>query len=276
MNVPKKTVIYSDAHYHSISSKEFEAIRLQIYEEAKQRVNDRNASMITMIETKMDEIFQQNHASIKSISAIEATELLVNMIVENQGLKEYSPLESITDMEVEAYLYRKSREDWQNELSKIANTLDHHDLFVFGSTPKWDKGQDGWGIFSSLNQVLQILMKECEQFEIWDENGHLFLAGIYGDGRNQIEIRMLTDTGRDLYHDSAKAERSSEHLFRSLIENNQATKLPRYVERTLGHPAKEWEDSRTTLREVAKDERRASHTLAQNSGVNIIGKENER
>lgn len=168
----------------------------------------------------------------------------------------------------ETWISDNRQEDWNNELATLRETLGDSELLVFGSIGRWDGAHTGWEVKSSFDEIVQETMKDCEGFEIWDENGHLYVEGIHHDGRNIVEVRMMTETGNAYYCDWVDrrlwcGDLSESNMLEEL-KRPEYSELPRHAERAFGCPAEEYqsiERTATSLSSETKDARNASNVL---------------
>ena len=88
--------------------------------------------------------------------------------------------------------------NWEVFESEIENFLDGNTFILQGTIGTWHGQCRGGFIFDSFRNMSQA-WDGCDYFEIYDENGHLYIRCSHHDGSNYYEIRMLNEKGYEYY-----------------------------------------------------------------------------
>lgn len=269
MSAPKKRMVFSDDAYSD--SDYIEEVRKEI---AKKNAMDRageNDEIVSEVDSRLETLLPQYMDG-----KIERYEIVSDLIKTIENLGGIEPERPVNESALEDWIADNRQEDWSNELDMLKGTLGDSELLVFGSIGRWNGVHSGWDVKSSLDEILRETMKDCADFEIWDENGHLYVQGAHHDGINTVEVRMLTEQGYKFYDEywMGDGDAPSEDVYRkgqaklldTLLNTHDEfyAALPRHAEKCFGCPAEEYEPEESyspSLNDVAKDCRAASHEL---------------
>ncbi len=110
--------------------------------------------------------------------------------------------EDIAEEQAWELLAEQSREDLEWVVGDVDALLSREcpggALMVRGTQRRWDGPSSGfsdpYGSFASLmgDTGYGGLFKDCGDFEIYVEDGSLFVGGVHHDGRASVEVRALT------------------------------------------------------------------------------------
>lgn len=125
---------------------------------------------------------------------------------------------------------------WDSEKSMLEDFFDGTSRFLLtGTIGRWNGPAEGGFTFSTVDELSRA-WEDCDYFELFDENGHLFINASHHDGTNHFEVRQLTEKGIDY-------ERS--HPYADLRQLHSAlwkrySRLPHYAHRVFGRPKREY------------------------------------
>jgi|GEM_PF-4903842 len=252
MNEPKKRIIYSDSSYTDPAN--FEGYRATLYDEKLNEYYIAVDPTINELHVAVADIFKQytNRENDKEFGVPDAVKKIQVVLENNPPYIRQPKIDDVSDEQVYSHISECRQQDFFSEREGLEETLGKSKLLVFGSIGRWDGTSIGWDVKSTFEEIIQETMRDCESFEVWDENGHLFVEGIHHDGRNQVEIRMLTDEGYEQY-DLAENETSCPAVKREWISSEwlidhlkrpENSILPRHAEKVFGCPAEEYEEEK--------------------------------
>lgn len=162
-------------------------------------------------------------------------------------LREENPEEVPSDDDIWERLREIDSEDFETAKKQLEKFFDEHSVtwVAHGVNGRWDGAHSGGFLFSTFNEMWCKLTRDCEYFDIWDENGHLFLKCSHHDGTNQVEIRKVTENGiqfHEDWEDHWEDQRTESEIIREVFANPEYSCLPHYVSQTFGVPVEEWEE----------------------------------
>lgn len=190
--------------------------------------------------------------------------------------------------------------------SDLSSTFSEHSgnpLIAAGCIGRWNGTRTGFSVFEDFKDMLSgpdSPFKDCEIEKIWDENGHLFIHGTHHDGSVTVELKQLSDAGREAYDEIAEAwvgesftvagndatdwksrtydgsARSVSEAMLDLWNEPSFCCLPCYLERAFGYPAEEWDTPETDEKSAGepspgvslKVEARSARDAAESLGGN--------
>lgn len=129
--------------------------------------------------------------------------------------------------------------DWECASDELKAHLKDFDIFlVVGTCGLWNGNFAGGKFCRNLDEVMQC-MKSCDDYEIYDENGRMYITGWHHDGTNNFAVKTLTRKGLEL------AEKEGLGNYRSLHEklwnSNLFTKDLHFSADVYGLPKRQYE-----------------------------------
>jgi len=91
--------------------------------------------------------------------------------------------------------------DYETMSAIMDNAFDGDKLIISGGIGRWNGYHTGGAIYDTWGKFISDFGKDCEYFEIYAENGHLYVRCSHHDGTNLCEVKTLTDAG-DRYYDN--------------------------------------------------------------------------
>lgn len=120
---------------------------------------------------------------------------------------------------------------------EFSNFIDNNRYILQGYVSTWLGKRDGGFVFDSFNDMSKA-WRDCDNLEVYDENGHLYICCSHHDGDNYYEIKMLNSKGNS-YYDSHYLDDPRE-LHDSLMKSPYSV-LPNYAHKVLGCKRREYE-----------------------------------
>lgn len=98
-------------------------------------------------------------------------------------------------------------------------------LLVTGTCGRWNGRFDGGYIADDLESLLKVT-KDCVFIKIWEDNGHVYIKCSHHDGTNYVEIKKLSEKGRNFYENSWDMDERILH--EKIWKNNSLSNLPHW------------------------------------------------
>ena len=127
---------------------------------------------------------------------------------------------------------------WEDEVYRLNEFFKDQTLLLFGSIGRWNGVVKGFSTYSSFNELLSDVGKDCSYFKFYDKNGHFYITCSHHDGRNHYEIKILTEDGKKYFENWEYSNRVYD-VEKQLI--NRYSRLPHYAHKVFGCKAKEYE-----------------------------------
>lgn len=176
------------------------------------------------------------------------------LVYQNYDMDTYEDeaIEAVTDGEAEPLdeegVWRVARwladREWYIERDRLVNHLSNAiRLIAIGNVGRWDGNRDAANIFSTPEKTLASILKDCDFWKVWDENGHLFVESSHHDGTNIFEIKMLTEQGWEYYQrwNYGNDNRSEYAVMKRIATCSKYSHLPRFAETKYGCKRYEYE-----------------------------------
>ena len=96
-------------------------------------------------------------------------------------------------------------------------------LIVCGKFGGWNGTFDGGKICDSFSDVMGAV-EDCAYIKLYENKGHLYLRGTHHDGTNEVEIKALSERGRE-YADN-HWEMDDRTVHKNIWNNNFLCHLP--------------------------------------------------
>lgn len=182
----------------------------------------------------------------------------------------------ISDEQILGYMNSRRYNDWAFEADLLRETLGSGEREGMPLVVK-DDGKGALPDFSVLDDIDALLNTlSSGPLKLWDENGHLYIEGAGGNGNVKLEVKVLTDVGRDAYDDLMDTDgltpAQEASGVRDLFDDERFSELPRHAEFAWNAPAEEWDDSLAEKpgaalgEEDIRDLRDAGDALANDKG----------
>ena len=131
---------------------------------------------------------------------------------------------------MEKIIYNNMDNDtmYEYELNNFVDFLEDSWFIATGTCGRWDGTYDGGFVFTGYKGLMEFF-EDCDQIKIWEEKGHLYVLGYHHDGRNYVEIKVLTDQGKRRYEGWQRYRwESMRETFTKIFTGSHYSRLPRY------------------------------------------------
>ena len=148
----------------------------------------------------------------------EFNDVKEQMLDDLQDTRDFN-LDPLTDEEIYDELnYCKSLE-WEDFLESINNILTGNQVLFIGTIGRWNGTYQG-GKVGNFIDLLDDLLKNCDETHIYIEDNKFYIMGRHHDGSNLMEVKELTTEGEDVY-----ADWQNSYDFQDLTEQQMHAKL---------------------------------------------------
>lgn len=155
-------------------------------------------------------------------------------------IKKYEALgieKDVTDMDIIEELSVFENVELRDFKAMMSFYLTNHTMILTCSVGRWDGIYDGGKVIQTLDDLMSFF-EDCDNYKIYDCNGHLYLQGSHHDGTNYAEVKTLNKKGIDfLFNHEYDYEES--RLCNSLF--NYYSVLPNLAHVWYGSPKREYE-----------------------------------
>lgn len=148
-----------------------------------------------------------------------------------------------TEAETWEYADNQTRIEWADEQQNLSTFFRGESWLAVGSVGRWTGAHAAGTVFDNWDDFFHGATRDCDYWEIWDENGHLFLRCSHHDGTNEFEIKRLSRRGVEVlenweYNDDPRTEAE---IHAVLFRCNLFSGLPHFAHTVYGCPKKEVE-----------------------------------
>ena len=137
---------------------------------------------------------------------------------------------------------------WQEVMNELNNFIPGK-VIANGVTERWTGKRSGGQIYDSWSDFISEFSEDCDYFEFWDENGHLFVKCSHYDGTNVCEVKLVTEAGRDYYdswnYDVASIRRcgdSEYNVIEKMFNSSKYSHIPNISHEIYGNKKREYEE----------------------------------
>lgn len=120
-----------------------------------------------------------------------------------------------------------------NVKSELERIICNHEMCIaVGSQTRWNGTHFGFSIVSSIDDIVNLLW-HCDEFEIYDENGHLYFSGSDHDESVCFELRSLNERGKTYYerwNNSFNDKRTATEVWKKLASVNYSNSIKYFKE----------------------------------------------
>ena len=143
--------------------------------------------------------------------------------------------EEPTDAQIWDAIADQQEADWdmvKEELSAFFDGFSRYYLMQ-GNAGRWNGTFPAGCVFDDFRDFLSRAVEDVDDVEIYDENGHFFVAGFHHDGRNVYEIKAITDQAADYIQDYS-TEKTEEEKSAAVFRCNIFSRLPHFARDVYG------------------------------------------
>lgn len=149
--------------------------------------------------------------------------------------------EPISDNYVYDVISLYKEEDWNEMMSYLKSVEKYHKWVMLGTAGTWQGSINGGQIYENIDKAISSIIKDCDYVKVWSENGHLYVQASHHDGTHNVELKLITDKGWEIYDNwlssncGASLDAKNWYQVSEMIFNyNLFSKLPRVEKVVLG------------------------------------------
>ena len=157
---------------------------------------------------------------------------------------EENPEAAPTDSEIWERAADMEHNDWSDETAQLREFFAGNSWLAMGTVGRWTGNHAAGTVFDNLDEFFHSATKDCDYWEIWDENGHLYMRCSHHDGTNYFEIKRLSRRGVGVLENwefDYTNETPEEIMHETLWGCNLFSGLPHFAHTVYGCPKRELE-----------------------------------
>lgn len=149
--------------------------------------------------------------------------------------EEHEP-DEITEEMIWDEIYFQDRINWDDEHERLKSWINGYYFMIRGYVGRWDGSHSAGHVFTDFDEMFYHAIKDCDYWEFWDENGHLYFKCSHHDGTNLFEIKRLNDKALSFlekweYGDDPRTEKEIHDI---IWNSNFMSKLPHFAHTVYG------------------------------------------
>lgn len=140
----------------------------------------------------------------------------------------------LSDEQVLDFLDDFDEDCWRIEVDNLCKHMpDNIKLITYGSATRWNGVSHGFVLADGFNGLLDNhIWKDCEYFNIWDEDGRLFMKGYHHDGYVNLEIKCMSKKGQALLE--SWEQKNKEYNLNIIWDDPNLSYIPCFAEKVYG------------------------------------------
>lgn len=149
--------------------------------------------------------------------------------------------EPISDDYVYDLISLCQEDDWNEMMSYLKSVEKYHKWVILGSAGTWQGSRECSQIFDNIDNAISAITRDCEFIKVWSENGHLYVQASHHDGTHNLELKLITDKGWEIYDNwlssccgASLDAKNRYQVFEMIFDYNLFSKLPRVEKVVLG------------------------------------------
>ena len=129
-------------------------------------------------------------------------EALKRMIFSNYDIDSYyedakqslidNGLENPSDSQINDEVFELMSINFDEEFNSLKHFFGDIPVLTEGCLQRWNGTHSGFSVFNNFLQMWHSMTKDCDYFEIYDCNGHLFIRCSHHDGTSLFEVKKVT------------------------------------------------------------------------------------
>ena len=127
--------------------------------------------------------------------------------------------------------------DWEDIKQGLYDFFDGETIILRGSIGRWNGTCTGWN-YGTFKKVVWDFLTDCDYMTFEDSRGHFEITGVHHDGRNNAELRILTEAGIRAIEDWEYGDRfgsmTSKEFCDKIWNSRHYSRIPHFAKRMYG------------------------------------------
>lgn len=153
---------------------------------------------------------------------------------------EYNGIDDASEEKVWQYAGDLEQEDFTNTLNELKSFFDDKTVMFTGAIGRWCGNHTGFDV-GDFDDLFSQYTKDCDYFEIYDDNGALYIRCSHHDGANLFQVLTLTNKGVHAFEDwqdyTGKYADCSDGDIHKILLNRRFTHFPKVAKKVYGFTA---------------------------------------
>lgn len=153
---------------------------------------------------------------------------------------EYNGVNTSDDNDVWQWAGYLEQEDFTNTLNELESFFDDKTVMFTGAIGRWCGNHTGFDI-GDFDDLFSEYTKDCDYFEIYDDNGSLYIRCSHHDGTNLFQVLTLTNKGVHTFEDwqdyTGKYANCSDGDIHKILLNRKLSHVPHVAKKVYGFTA---------------------------------------
>ena len=131
-------------------------------------------------------------------------------------------------------------DDFMIILNELKSFFDDKTVMLTGTVGRWDGNHAGFDI-GDFDDLFSKYTEDCEYFDIYDDNGALYIRCSHHDGANLFQVLTLTHKGSRAFEDwqdyTGKYADCSDRDIHKILLNRRFSQSPQVAKKVFGFTA---------------------------------------
>lgn len=145
--------------------------------------------------------------------------------------------EEITDSKLYSWAADLEQEDFTDTLNELESFFDGKTVMFTGAIGRWCGNHTGFDV-GNFTELFQEYTVDCEYFEIYDDDGALYIRCSHHDGTNLFQVLTLTNKGVHVFDDwqyyCGKYAKLDDKGIHELLLNRKLAHVPQVAKKVYG------------------------------------------
>lgn len=146
----------------------------------------------------------------------------------------------ITDSKLYAWAGDLEQEDFTDTMDELKSFFDGKTVMFTGAIGRWCGNHTGFDI-GDFDDLFSKYTEDCEYFDIYDDNGALYIRCSHHDGTNLFQVLTLTNKGARAFEDwqdyVGKYADCSDRDIHKILLNRRFSHFPKIAKKIFGFTA---------------------------------------
>lgn len=153
---------------------------------------------------------------------------------------EYNGINDASEEEVWQYAGDLEREDFTNTMGELKSFFEDKTVMFTGAVGRWCGNHTGFDV-GDFDDLFEQYTKDCEYFDIYDDNGALYIRCSHHDGTNLFQVLTLTNKGIRTFEDwqdyAGKYADCNDGDIHKILLNRKLSHVPHVAKKVYGFTA---------------------------------------